>query len=101
MRTKLNILISALVMLAGSSSLYAADDATGQGTLNKIDAASAIVNISHEAIPALKWPGMTMDFKVADKNLLKNLKAGQKVSFGLVKEPAAGYVISHIEPAKK
>lgn len=101
MRRMLNVLITALVMLAGSPSLYAADDVTGRGTVNKVDAAAAIVNISHEAIPALKWPGMTMDFKVADKKLLENIKPGQKVSFGLVKEPAAGYVISHIEPAKK
>ncbi|HUW50602.1 MAG TPA: copper-binding protein [Sulfuricella sp.] len=101
MRRKLTILIPALAMLAGSASSYAADAATGRGTVNRIDAASATVNISHEAIPALKWPGMTMDFKVADKKLLTNIKAGQKVSFGLVKEPAAGYMISHIEPAKK
>lgn len=101
MRRKLNILIATLAMLAGSSSLHAADDANGQGTINKIDATAAIINISHEAIPALKWPGMTMDFKVADKKLLENLKTGQKVSFGLVKKPAAGYVISHIEPVKK
>ncbi|MDD5242045.1 MAG: copper-binding protein [Sulfuricella sp.] len=100
MRKKLNILISVLAMLAGSSNLYAADAATGQGTVNKIDATAATVNISHEDIPALKWPGMTMDFKVADKKQLANIKAGQKVSFGLVKEPASGYVISHIEPAK-
>lgn len=43
---------------------------------------------------------MTMDFKVADKKLLSSVKTGQAVSFGLSKDPQAGYVISHIEAAK-
>ncbi|MDD5329264.1 MAG: copper-binding protein [Sulfuricella sp.] len=92
-------LIAAFAMLA-STHLYAADAASGKGTVNRIDPATATVNISHEAIPALKWPGMTMDFKAADKKLLSGVKPGQPVTFGLAKEAAGGYVISHIEPAK-
>ena len=99
MKKTLSTLIAAALM-AFVSTTYAADAATGKGTVNSVDMATASLNMSHEAIPAIKWPAMTMDFKVADKKVLTSIKAGEKVTFGLVKEPSAGYVISHIEPAK-
>jgi len=100
MKKALTALIAALAMLAAISNLHAADAANGRGTINKVDNAAGSVNISHEAIPAIKWPAMTMDIKVADKKILSGLKSGQAVTFGLAKDPQAGYVISHIEPAK-
>ena len=100
MKKALTTLIAALAMMAAIPTVQAADAASGKGMLNKIDAATGIVNISHEAIPSIKWPAMTMDFKVADKKQLSGVKSGQAVSFGLTKDPAVGYVISHIEPAK-
>lgn len=101
MKKALTTLIAALAMLASIANLHAhAADAAGKGKVNRIDAAAATVNISHEAISSLKWPAMTMDFKVADKKLLSGIKAGQSVSFGLARDAAGGYVISHIEPAK-
>ena len=102
MKKALTTLIAACAMLAAVSNLHAhaADAATGKGTVNRIDVAGASVNLSHEAIASLKWPAMTMDFKVADKKLLSGIKPGQAVSFGLSGDPKAGYVISHIEPAK-
>jgi Cu/Ag efflux protein CusF len=100
MKKALTTLIAALAMLAAISNLHAADAASGKGTINKVDNATGSVNISHEAIPAIKWPAMTMDIKVADKKILSGVKPGQAVSFGLTKDAKAGYVISHIEPAK-
>ncbi len=100
MKKALNTFIAALAMLAAASSLHAADVANGRGTVNKINNDAGSVNISHEAIPALKWPAMTMDIKVADKKILSGVKSGQAVSFGLTKDPKDGYVISHIESAK-
>lgn len=100
MKKTLNTLVAALSLLAAASSLHAAEAAAGKGTINSVDAATATVNISHEAIPTLKWPGMTMDFKVADKNLLTGIKNGQAVKFGLIRDPAAGYVISRLESVK-
>ncbi len=99
MKQALTTLIAAFAV-AAASNLYAADAASGKGTVNRIDLATATVNISHEAILALKWPGMTMDFKAADKKLLSGVKPGQAVTFGLAKEASGGYVISHIEPAQ-
>lgn len=96
MNTLKRILAAAALGLAASST-FAADAATGTGVLKRVDAAAGVVNIAHEAIAALKWPAMTMDFKVADKRALSALQAGQPVSFGLVKDATQGYVISHIE----
>lgn len=100
MKKTLTTLIATIAMLAAIPNLHAADAASGKGTINKVDNAAGSVNISHEAIPAIKWPAMTMDIKVADKKILSGVKPGQAVSFGLAKDPKAGYVISHIEPAK-
>ena len=72
----------------------------GVGAVNKIDLAKGIINISHQAIPELKWPAMTMDFKVADKKLLNSIKAGQQITFGLHKDSQSGYMISSIRAAK-
>lgn len=78
-----------------------AEVAQGTGVLNKIDAAAGVVNITHDPIPVLKWPAMTMDFKVRDKKLLDGFKVGQAVSFGLVKDEKIGYVISSLTVVKK
>jgi Cu(I)/Ag(I) efflux system protein CusF len=53
------------------------------GVVRVIDAKAAKVTLAHEAIPALKWPPMTMAFKVADPTLLKGLSVGTKVRFKL------------------
>lgn len=99
MKKALNTFIAAFAMLAAFT-LHAADVATGSGKVNKINNEAGLINISHEEIPALKWPAMTMDIKVADRKILSGVKPGQLVSFGLIKDPKAGYVISHIETVK-
>ena len=88
------------VQAADAAIAARAEAAQGKGTVVKVDAAAGVVNMNHEAIPPLKWPAMTMDFKVVDKKLLTGLKPGQKVGFGLVKDPALGYVIARIEISK-
>ena len=67
--------------------------------INRIDAEAGTVNITHGPIQALHWPGMTMGFRVADKSLLKGLKAGDVVDFDLAKAPSGNYVISRIAPS--
>lgn len=73
---------------------------TGQGTLNRIDPSTGRVNITHGPIPSLGWSAMTMDFQVKDKAQLSKLKAGQKVSFELLKGSDGQYLITRITPAK-
>jgi Cu(I)/Ag(I) efflux system membrane fusion protein len=39
------------------------------------------ITLEHEPVPALKWPAMTMPFKLAEPGLAKGLKPGDKVHF--------------------
>ncbi|HET9702135.1 MAG TPA: copper-binding protein, partial [Burkholderiales bacterium] len=45
------------------------------------------------------WPPMTMDFRVRDKALLRNLKPGQEVEIEVAQEGAADFVLIAIRPA--
>jgi Cu/Ag efflux protein CusF len=71
----------------------------GNGTLNSIDTAARKVNLSHEAIPAIGWPAMTMDFAVAPSVNLATLKSGTHVAFTLNRGNDGMYVIQSITPA--
>ena len=51
--------------------------------VSSVDAAKGSVTLNHEEIPNMKMPPMTMAFDVADKKLLKGIKAGDKVRFKL------------------
>ncbi len=70
------------------------------GTINGVNANAGTVNITHQAIKALGWPGMTMDFGVQNKALLKQVKAGEAVNFDLVKGPTGQYLVSKIAVAR-
>jgi Cu/Ag efflux protein CusF len=94
-------IFAALMLCFCATFVIAADAATGRGLVNRVDVAAGVVNINHEPIPALKWPSMSMDFKVANKQSLAAVKPGQTVTFGLVKDAKLGYLISHIEPVNK
>lgn len=56
------------------------------GVITAIDTKENILTLDHEAIPAIKWPAMTMGFKVADPKLLNGLVVGQTVDFELKSE---------------
>ena len=75
-------------------------DHQGKGTINSVDAKAGKINITHEPIASLDWPGMTMDFEVQDKAALTKLKPGQKVTFKLIEARKGKYVISEISAAK-
>ncbi|GAB1232791.1 copper-binding protein [Ferrigenium sp. UT5] len=72
----------------------------GHGTVNKIDLQHNTVNMTHGPIKSLGWPGMTMDFKVKDAAILKDLKPGQNVMFEVVNEGPRRYFVTHITPQK-
>ncbi len=73
----------------------------GQGTIDGIDAQGGTVSINHGAIATLKWPAMTMEFKVANAALLKNLKPGAPVAFEFVERQPGEWVITSLAPAPK
>ena len=72
----------------------------GEGTIESVDATAAALTIKHEEIPTLKWPAMTMAFKVEDRALLKGVKPGQSVQFDLAQRAPGEFVITRIAPAK-
>jgi membrane fusion protein, copper/silver efflux system len=57
------------------------------------------LTLDHEPVPALKWPAMTMPFKLADDKLATGLKKSQAVDFSFVKR-GDDYVITGLSPAK-
>ena len=64
------------------------------GTVRKTDPANGYVTIAHQAIPALKWPAMTMPFAVDDKELFSRLKTGEKVAFEFKREGGKDDIVS-------
>jgi Cu(I)/Ag(I) efflux system membrane fusion protein len=44
-------------------------------------AEGGVIRLEHEAVPALKWPPMTMPFPLARPDLAQGLKPGDKVRF--------------------
>lgn len=69
-----------------------------KGEIVSIDTATSQVKLRHEAIADLGWPAMTMNFAVADKDLLKGLKSGDKVNFEIAKDPSTSqYVIQTLQ----
>lgn len=58
-------------------------EAAGTGVINSIDAGKKQVNLTHEPMPDLGWPTMTMDLPVTSKVALDAVKPGDKVDFRL------------------
>lgn len=71
----------------------------GRGVITAIDAGAGRVTLSHEPLPAINWPAMTMPFPVKDAVLLRGRKTGDRVRFAFQK-PHEGQtpVIERIAP---
>lgn len=65
------------------------------GVVNELHGAR--VNISHEPVPSLNWPAMTMDFRIADGAAAALLKPGARIAFEF-HEQDGEFVISKITP---
>jgi len=71
----------------------------GTGTVNSVDASGHKINLTHGPIPALGWPGMTMDFAVTPAVDLSTLKPGTRVNFTIEKGDGGTYEIQSVKPA--
>jgi Cu(I)/Ag(I) efflux system periplasmic protein CusF len=69
------------------------------GEIKKVDLDNGKVTIKHGDIQHLDMPGMTMVFTAKDKNLLSNLKLGDKVKFMVVQE-GGKMIVTDIQPAR-
>ncbi|MDP9413046.1 MAG: efflux RND transporter periplasmic adaptor subunit [Pseudomonadota bacterium] len=57
----------------------------GRGVIKSIGARAGRITLSHEPMPAIGWPAMTMAFPVKDPSLLRGRKAGERVVFAFQK----------------
>ena len=90
-------LIRKLALSAASGMAVAQTTHPATGVVKKIDTAKGTVTLAHDPIKSLKWPAMTMDFRVRDKASLATLKPDQKIEFELIEEKKGSYVISRIK----
>jgi Cu(I)/Ag(I) efflux system membrane fusion protein/cobalt-zinc-cadmium efflux system membrane fusion protein len=72
-----------------------------EGTVEDIDTKSSTVTLAHGPVPSLKWPAMSMEFKVAHSGLLKELKPGALVAFEFVERDQGEWVITAARPLGK
>jgi Cu/Ag efflux protein CusF len=75
------IAISLIAALSFSATALAQNLPTVTGTVEKVDTAQSKITIDHGPIQNLDMEPMTMVFRAQDPNLLKGLKAGDKVQF--------------------
>jgi Cu(I)/Ag(I) efflux system membrane fusion protein len=56
------------------------------------------ITFSHEPVPAIGWPAMTMTFKLGTPAMAKGMKVGDQAAFGFEQKPD-GPVVRSIQPA--
>jgi len=69
-----------------------------EGSVDSVDAKAGSVTLNHGPVASLKWPAMTMEFKVANPSLLDGLKPGLAVAFEFVERQPGEWVITSIKP---
>lgn len=67
-----------------------------QGTLDAINQ-DGTVSITHQPIKSLGWPGMTMDFALANSSLVAGIKPGSEISFEIVERTPGEWVITRLQ----
>lgn len=82
---------------AASATIGVSTGYEAEGNLEEIDAKSGTVSISHGPIAKLKWPAMTMEFKLANSALLKGLKLGSPVIFEFIERAQGEWVVTSIK----
>jgi Cu/Ag efflux protein CusF len=77
--TMRKIVLAFALTLAGAGAAAAQDLTAGQ--VRKIDTEQGKITLRHEAIKNLDMDSMTMVFRVQNPEMLKGLKAGDRVKF--------------------
>ncbi len=76
----------------------AAESITTKGVIHSVTADK--MNVSHEPIPALGWPAMTMDFAISDAVDTQSLPLESPVQLELVKGDDGIYQVNSVTPAQ-
>ena len=69
------------------------------GHVDAVDLKAGTLSLNHDPVASLRWPAMTMEFKVANSGLLSGLRRGQAVSFEFVERQPGEYVVTSINAA--
>jgi Cu(I)/Ag(I) efflux system membrane fusion protein len=73
--------------------------AVTRGVVLAVDGANAQVTISHQAVPEVGWPPMTMTFRVEQPSMLRGLARGSRIEFAFgVQQEGGAYVIHRVRP---
>ncbi len=81
---------------APASASAAAQTYETTGKVEKVTAGD--ITFSHQPVPALNWPAMTMSFSKPAPNAFPDVKAGQMVHF-VFRQAGEGYQLTKVEPA--
>ena len=68
------------------------------GRIAGIDAKAGVLTLDHGPVASLKWPAMSMDFKVANTALLAGLKPGSRIAFEFVERQPGEWVVTRVTP---
>lgn len=90
--------LSGVISQLQSNPAAAPQLATGHGIITAVDPKGAVI-IRHQPIAQMRWPAMTMTFKLAQPIMARGLSKGLRVQFAVETEPQGGaFVIERIAP---
>lgn len=75
-------------------------EAEAKAKINAVDAEGGKVNLTHDPVPALGWPKMTMDLAVTRRVDLSAVKPGSDVTIRLKKGRDNQFRVIDISPAE-
>ena len=91
--------VQARPLVAGSPPAAAKAQPALYETRGRVEALTGDqITFSHEPVPTLGWPAMTMTFKLGSPALAKGVKVGDRVVFGFEQQPD-GPVVRRLSPA--
>ncbi|MFA4970519.1 MAG: efflux RND transporter periplasmic adaptor subunit, partial [Sulfuritalea sp.] len=97
LKAALGGLTAAAAPAAGAAPKSASHQAAG--TLDAVDAKAGTVTVTHGPVASLKWPGMTMDFMLANPSLTEKLKPGSAIAIEFVERKPGEWVITKMDAA--
>jgi len=78
-----------------------ASEVKAAAVIHKVDAEKGMLNVTHDPVPELKWPQMTMDLPVTKRVDLSKVKAGDKVTITIKQGVDKQFRVTEIAPAEK
>lgn len=70
------------------------------GRVQAVDAAAGTATIAHDPVASLKWPAMTMQFRVAGPAVLDRLPKGGQIAFEFAGEDGNWRIVNAIPLAQ-